>query len=86
MDSHDTTDISGQIAPARSDCKIFVRIKAVRIDHEVAIVFIDRRRLAAIPIVEKLRHGFPLNVVDFVHVEPPRITRNDDSVPLSYQI
>lgn len=82
VDTHDGTDISGEVTPASRDSQIFNRVQSVGVDHKVAVVLVDGRGLAAVPTVEELRHGLALDVVDRVHVKPCAIAGQNDSMCL----
>lgn len=86
MDSHDGTDIPRQIPAAGRDGQILDGIQTVGIDHEIAVVLIDGRRLASVPAIKELGESLLLNRMDGVHVEPCRVTGEDDGVSLRDEV
>lgn len=84
MDSHDSTNISGEISSTCCDCKVFGRIEAVRIDHEVTVVLVNGWCLASIAAIEEFREGPLLGLVDRMHVKPCTVTGQDNGVPLRH--
>ncbi len=74
MYTHDSTDISSKISPAGRYCQVFYWVKAICVDHEVPVIFVNGWRLAAIPVVEELWQCFPFNVVDLAHIKPCAVT------------
>ena len=86
MNSHDSTNISSKIPPTCGNCKVLGRIKAISIDHEIAVVFIDGRCFAAVSIVEELGHCLFLKSIDGMHIKPSTVARKNDGVGLLYQM
>ena len=86
MNSHNSTNITSKIPPTCGDCKVFGWIKAIGIDHEIAVVFIDCRCFAAVSIVEELRHCLFLESINGVHIKPSTVARKNDGVSLLYQM
>ncbi len=74
MDSHDSAYISGKIPSACGDCEVFGRVEAVRIDHEVTVVFIDSWCLASVAAVEEFWEASLLGFVNRMHVKPGTVT------------
>lgn len=54
MHAHNCAHISGQVPSTGGDGEVLGRVQAVRVDHEVAVVAVYGRRLAAIATVEEL--------------------------------
>jgi hypothetical protein len=86
MHAHDGADIAGQVPSAGRDGQIFARVETIGVDHKVAVVLVDMRRLASVAAVEELRQGLALNVVDGVHVEPGAVARQHDGVRLGDEV
>jgi hypothetical protein len=86
MDAHDCADISSQVPSTGRDGEVLGRVQAVCVDHEVAVVAVHSRRLAAVAVVEELGQGLALAVVDVSHVEPGRVARNDGRIGLGHEM
>lgn len=86
MDAHNRTHITGKITATSSDSQVFDGVQAVGVDHEVTIVLVSCRRLAAVASVEELRERLLLDGIDGVHVEPVCIARKDNGVCLSDEL
>lgn len=86
MHPHDTPHITRQIPPARRDCQIFTRIQAVRVDHEISVILVYARRLAAVLVAEELWDGAALDRVDGTEREPRRVGWNDERVGLRGEV
>ena len=86
MNSHDGANISCKISSASSDSEVFRWIEPVGVDHEIPVIFIDRRRFTPVPIIEEFPHGLLFQCVDSMHIEPGRIAGEDDCVRLCYQM
>ena len=86
MNTHDGADISGQVPSAGGNGQVLGGVQAVRVDHEVAVVTVDSRRLAAVAAVEELGQGLALAVVDVAHVEPCRVAGDDGRVGLRNKV
>src|SRR6266498_6085171 len=86
MNTHDCTYVSCKIASTGCDGEVLSRVHAVGVDHEVTIVFVDRRCLTPIAIVEELWHGLLLQRVNSVHVEPRAVAWDDDRMGLSHEM
>ena len=78
MNTHNCTNISSQVSPAGGNGQIFDWVKAIRVDHEVSVIFVDRWSFASVSVVEEFGEGLSFNIIDFVHVEPRTVTREDD--------
>ena len=55
MHPHDPADIPRQIPPTSRHSEIFSWIQSIRVDHEISVILVYRRRLAAIPTREEFR-------------------------------
>ena len=77
MDSHYGAYISSQISSTCSDRQVFLRIEAIGIYHEVAIILVDGGRLASVTVIEELGKSFLFDVGYLMHVEPGAVTRQD---------
>lgn len=86
MHAHDGANVSRQVSSAGGDSEVLRRPQPVRVDHEVAVVLVNRRCLAPVPRVEELWHGAPFYGVDFGHVEPRRVRRDNDLVRLGSEV
>ena len=82
MHSHNRTHISRQVSPTCCHGEVFCRIETISVHHKVAVVFVHRRGLAAIAVVEELGDGFALEIVNLVHVEPCAVGGQDDGMVL----
>ena len=54
MDSHNGANISCKISSASSDSEVLGGVKAICVDHEVAVVLIDCRCFASVATIEEL--------------------------------
>ena len=70
MHPHDCTNISRKISSTGRDGKVFGRVEAVGVDHEVAVVFVDDGGFASVSVIEELGQSLSFKRVDDVHVEP----------------
>lgn len=86
MNAHDGAHVSSQIPPACGDCEIFRRSEPVRVDHEIAVVFVNGGCFGTISRVEELRQGASFDGMDFGHVEPGRVRGYNDFVCLCCQV
>ena len=87
MNSHDGTDIASQVASASCDCKIFLGIEPISVDHEVPVVFVHSRSFASIAAVKEFREGLFFNMGNLVHIKPRAVARQNDRLfPLRYQV
>ena len=82
MNPHYSANIASKIPPARGDCKILRRIETIGVNHEIAIVLVDRRGLTPVPVVEEFRHSLFLEGMYSLHVEPCTIAGQDNGVSL----
>ena len=55
MDSHNGANISCKVSSAGSDSEVLGGIEAVSVDHEVAVVLVDRRCFASVAAIEEFR-------------------------------
>jgi hypothetical protein len=86
VNSHDSTDISGQVASTGSDREVFHGTKVIGANHEVAVFLVDGWCFRPISRVEKLGESSPFYFVDFGHLEPGRVGWDDNLVCLLHQI
>lgn len=86
MNTHDSTDITGKIASTSGDSQVFDGVQPVGVDHEVSVVLVSSRGLAAIAAIEELCKGLLLNCINRVHIKPGRIAGQNDSVGLLDQL
>ena len=70
MDPHNRANIAGQVSAAGRHGQVLDGVQSVGVDHEVAVVLVHSRRLAPIPVVEKLGECLPFDAVDGVHIKP----------------
>lgn len=82
MNAHYGANVTSQVATTGCHGEIFNWVETVGVDHEIAIVFVNSRCFAPIPIVEKLCHSFTFDIMDAVHVKPGAVTRQDNSMSL----
>ena len=82
MNSHDSTNISSQVAPARSTGDVLCRVETVCINHEVAIRQVDLWCLWFVLPIEELWQGTFLYCVDRIVVKPCRVAWDDDVMRL----
>ena len=86
MNTHNSTDITRKVATASSNSQILDGVQSIGIDHEVSVIFVCSRRLAAVTAIEELSESLPLNWVDGVHIKPCRIAGEDNGVCLGDEL
>jgi len=86
MYAHDGAYIASQVSSASRDSQVLGRVESICVDHEIAVILVHVGCLAPIPTVEELGQGFPLDVVNVVHVEPGAVTGQDDGVCLRDEV
>ena len=86
MDTHDGTDVAGEIAATGGDGEVLGGVEAVGVNHEVAVVAVDCGRLAAVAAIEELGQGLALAEVDVAHVEPGSVAGDDGGVRLGDKV
>ncbi len=86
MDTHDSAHVPSKVTAASCDSKVLDWVQSVGVDHEISIILIDSGRLAAVPSVEELCQSLLLNRMDSVHIEPRRITWEDNGVCLGDKV
>lgn len=82
MNPHDSANISGKVPATGRDSKILNGVQSIGVDHEIPIVLVNRRSLAAVPAIKEFRQSLLLDGVNDMHVEPSRITREDNGMCL----
>jgi hypothetical protein len=86
VNAHDRAHITGQVPATGCHSQVFDGVEAICVDHKIAVVLINSRRLASVSVVEELRHGLALDIVDGVHVEPCAVTWENDRVGLRKKV
>jgi len=86
VDTHNGTNITRQVPSTGCNSEVLDWVQSVRVDHEVAVVLVDRWGLAPVPRVEELGKRLALDVMDGVHIEPGAVAGQDDRVCLGDQM
>lgn len=86
MYAHDGANVSCKIPSACGDGEVLGWVEAVCVDHEITVVTVDGRGLAAVATVEEFWEGLALTVVDVAHVEPSRVAWNNGRIGLSDKV
>lgn len=86
VDAHDCAHVTSQVPATGCHSQVFDGVEAICVDHKIAVVLVNSRRLASISVVEELRHGLALDIVDGVHVEPSAVAWENDRVGLRHKM
>ena len=86
MDAHDRADVASKVATTGSDGKILCRTQTIGVDHKVTVVLVYGRRLGPVTRVEEFWESTSLDGVDFVHVVPGSVARDDNFMRLGREV